>query len=903
MKTSRWAGLGRVLRIPGLRRVEREIDDELRFHLDSRIAELIAGGKSPDEAWRVARAEFGDLEASKRELAEVDSLLRARERRADLIDIVRQDARYAVRGFRRQPALAAGIVLTLAIAVGANGAVYTLIDPLFFRVPPGLQEPSSVRRLYTVNPGNRENERSIWRIFSYREFRAIRDELRGSARVAVFASRDSVPVRQGSDSAYATVSYVTADFLPMLARPARGRFFMEREDDVNSPLQLAVISERFAARHYGTATDPLGLALDLDGKRYEVIGVASGGFEGIEWSAADVWVPYSTNPRLGFDQQPWYERGGVALPLVMRLAVGANEQQVTAKASLAYARSYQGDGPVPPARAVLVGPLAEARAPIRAQQEVRIASRLAVVAAIVLLVACANVTNLLLARAMSRRREFAVRLALGVSRQRLASQLVVEALLLAVLSSAAALLVTRWSGGVLRATLLPRVQWIGPIVDGRVVVFAILLTLVAALLAAAIPALRASRPDLLPDLKGAGHDPVPYRSRLRATLLVVQTALSMMLLVGTALFVRSLDNVRRVDMGFDTSRLVVASAFFADQQRHPERETAFPETAARLRTIPGIAGVAYGAGAPLYSWYSFVPLYVSGQDSAITTPRTRGSFIGTSSGYFAVAGTRILAGRGIEEVDTRTSMRVMVIGETMARTFWPDESPLGKCVSVRDRMTPCYTIVGVAEDVHGFRRLEESNVHFYLPIDQMPSERTLPNALVVRAGTASPKTVSAIVRSELAGALPGARISAQDAESALAPELRPWRLGAQLFAALGALALIVAAIGVYSVVAFTVRQRAHELGVRIALGARTPTLLRMVVGHGAAVVGIGVAVGTVGAAATGRFVSALLYGVKPGDPLSIILSAITLLVVGVIATLGPAIRSSRVDPAVVLRHD
>lgn len=897
---SRWAGLRRVIRIPGLKRVEREIDDELRFHLDSRVAELIAAGRSTDEALQIARAEFGDLDASKRELAEVDRRLFARERRADAIDIIRQDVKVAVRGLRRQPALAVGIVLTLAIAVGANGAVYTLIDPLFFRDPPGLQDPSSVRRLYAVYPGNSENERSVQRIFSYREYRAIRDELRGSARVAVFASRDSIPVSRGPDSAFATVSYVTADFLPMLARPSRGRFFNEAEDDVNAPLRLAVLSERFAARHYGTGSDPVGQALDLDGKRYEVIGVAANGFEGIERSSVDAWVPYSTNPRLAQQQQPWPDRGDVSLPLVMRLAPGADEEQVAAKASLTYARSYLGDGPVPPGRAVLVGPLAEARAPINADQEVRIASRLAVVAAIVLLVACANVANLLLARAVSRRREFAVRLALGVSRRRLASQLVVEALLLAALSAAAALLITRWTGGVLRTMLLPRVQWIGPVVDIRVVAFTLALTMVAALFAAAVPALQASRPDLVADLKGAGHDALPYRSRLRTTLLVVQTALSMMLLVGTGLFFRSLGNVRSVDMGFDTSRLVVASAYFADQQRHPERETAIPETAARLRSVPGIAGVAWSTGAPTYSWYSLVPLYVPDQDSAITTRQTLASYIGVSSGYFTVAGTRILAGRGIEEQDSRSSLRVMVIGETMARTFWPDESPLGKCVSVRDRTTPCHTIVGVAEDVHGFWRLEENNVHFYLPILQT---RSMPNALVVRAGTASPKTVAAIVRSELAGALPGANILARDAETALAPELRPWRLGAQLFAALGGLALVVAAIGVYSVVAFMVRQRAHEIGVRVALGARTPTILRLVVGHGAAVVAIGVVAGTVGAVAAGRFVSALLYGVTPGDPLSIAFSAITLLVVGVGATLGPAIRSSRVDPAVVLRHE
>jgi ABC-type antimicrobial peptide transport system permease subunit len=245
----------------------------------------------------------------------------------------------------------------------------------------------------------------------------------------------------------------------------------------------------------------------------------------------------------------------------------------------------------------------------------------------------------------------------------------------------------------------------------------------------------------------------------------------------------------------------------------------------------------------------------------------------------------------------------MVIGETMAGTFWPGESPLGHCVSPHAKTTPCYTVVGIAQDVHGFRRLEDTGVQFYLPITQMPNERTLPNALMVRAGTMAATSVATMVRAEMASAFPGASISSRDAASALAPELRPWRLGAQLFAALGLLALVVAAIGVYSVVAFAARRRTHEMGVRMALGARTPALVRMIVAQSAGVIGIGIALGAAGALAAGRFASTLLHGVSPRDPLSMGAAAATLLAVGVIASLGPALRSSRVDPMVVLRHE
>lgn len=905
MSRSYWAGVARVLRIPDFRRIEREIDDELHFHLDARVAELMAAGHSKDDAREMARAEFGDLEASRRELAEVDRRLEASERRAGVADALRQDISYALRGFRRQPGLAIGVALTLAIAVGANAAVFTLIDPLLFRVPPGLTDASAMRRLYTNHPNspNATNGRSVWRIVSYAEFRAIRTALHGLARTAVFVSRDSVPVTRGPDSAFAAVSYVTADFLPMLSRASRGRFFTEAEDDVHNAADVAVVSERFVRRHFAGEADPVGKTIALAGKQYTIIGVAGGGFEGIEWSAVDAWVPFSTNPRLALDAQPWYDKGGVFLPLVVRLSPGVGDAVVAAKASLAYSQSYRGNEPSQRGRAILVGPLAEARGPVKATQEVAISTRLAVVAGIVLLIASANVANLLLARAMGRRRETALRLALGISRRRLASQLLVEALLLAVIAAAGALLVGRWTGGALRAALLPRVEWIGSPIDARVVAFVVLLTMIASLAAAVVPALLASRQNLIGDLSVGRSDSVPHKSPLRATLLIVQTALSMMLLVGAGLFVRSLGKVNQIEMGFDTDRLVIASAYFPDEQRHPERGTIFPELAARLRTTPGITGTAYGAGAPLYSWYSSVPLFVPDRDSAITTPQTRAQYIGVSSEYFAVAGTRIESGRGFLASDVRGSTRVMVIGATMARTFWPGQSPLGKCVSPNAKTTPCYTVVGVAEDVHGFRRLEDTGVQFYLPITQMPNERTLPNALMVRAGAMTASSVAMLVRAEMVSAFPGASITSRDALSALAPELRPWMLGAQLFAALGFLALVVAAIGVYSVVAFAARRRTHEIGVRMALGARAPALMRLVVAQGTGVVGIGIILGALGAILAGRFVSALLHGVSPRDPLSMGAAAVTLLAVGVIASLGPAVRSSRVDPMVVLRHD
>jgi predicted permease len=904
MSGAKWDRMVRSFRIPGLRRIELEVDDELQFHIDARTSELVAQGLREAEAAQQARREFGDLGASRAELAEIDRRVHARERRADGIDVLRQEARYALRGIRREPGVAAGIILTLAIAVGANTAVFAMIDPLFFRVPPGLTDPAAVRRVFTVNPSDRSPTGThVWRIFSYAEFRAIQAALAGHARVAVFASRDSVPLGRDTEASVAAVSYVTADFLPMLARVGRGRFFAVDEDDTRAPATVAVVSERFGRRHSGDSTDPVGETIELDGTPYTIVGVAADGFEGIELSAVDIWVPFSTNPRLVLDQQPWYERGGVSIPMVMRLGPAASEASVTARASLAYARVYAEPDSVTPGRSLLLGPIAEARAPITARQEVTIATRLAMVAGAVLLIACANVANLLLLRAVRRRREITVRLALGISRRRLAVQMFIEALVLGAIAGGVALIVGHWIGTALRLALLPRVDWIGALMDTRVISFALVLALLAALSAAVIPASIAARLSLTDNLAGGGHAATPRRSPVRAALLVLQTALSMILLVGASLFVRSLDAVTQVDMGFDVDRIVVASAFFDDGQRHPERASAFPDVAQRLASMPGISGVTYGSTAPLYSWYSFVPLFSADRDDEITTPGTRAEFIAISGDFFRVAGTRILQGRAFDASDTRRSPRVMVAGATMARTLWPDESPLGKCVSPRSKEVPCYTIVGIAQDVRGFRRLEETGQRFYIPFDQAPNEQTLPSVLFIRTVAGSSAAVAKQVQAELAAALPGARISSRSAESILSAELRPWRLGAILFGALGLLALTVAAIGVYSVVAFITGQRSRELGIRIALGAQATALVRMVVSQGVRVALVGIVVGSVGVLAAGRLASTLLYGVKPWDPLSIVVAGTILFVVATIACLGPALRSTRADPVAVLRTE
>ena len=485
--------LRRLFRLPAsLRSVERDVNDELEFHLESRIADLVRSGHAPDDARRIAEQEYGDVTESRAELAMVDRRIRSRERRADVIDIVRQDLAYAARGLRRQPAFAATVAITLALAVGANAAVFSLIDPLLFRAPPGVIDPGTVRRLYTNAPKApwAVNGRAVNRLFSYPEYLAIRSSLNGVAQVAAYRLVDSSAVRRGSDTLYAGVTYATADFLPLLgARSMRGRFFTDEEDAVDTPADVCVISARFARRAFGDALDPIGQSMAVRDKPCTVIGIAGNNFEGIDMTSADIWIPFSAQPRYaGSGAGPWYTVGDVYLPLIARIKPGVDDRGLVARATPTYVRMRASKRKSDDGMSVLVGPILEDRGPSTQQQEVSISTRLAIVAGLVLLIACANIANLFLARAVWRRREIAVRLALGVSRARLASQFLAEGVVLACIAGAAALVVASWSGTVLRVALLPRVHWITAPLGVRVFAFTVVCTIGAALLAAIVPA-------------------------------------------------------------------------------------------------------------------------------------------------------------------------------------------------------------------------------------------------------------------------------------------------------------------------------------------------------------------------------------------------------------------------------
>jgi predicted permease len=374
-----------------------------------------------------------------------------------------------------------------------------------------------------------------------------------------------------------------------------------------------------------------------------------------------------------------------------------------------------------------------------------------------------------------------------------------------------------------------------------------------------------------------------------------------MLLAGAALFARTLQAARETDLGYDRDRLATTQVYFADRSQRAQIAALMPGVAERVATMPGVEGVALTYGAPMNQWV-FVPLYRADADSA--HPLEGGSYyLGVSPGYFALAGTRLIEGRGFLPSDRADAAPVIVIGETMARLIWPSGRALGQCLRPVAPSHPCYTVIGVAADVHEFRIQENtSEWQYYYPLDQLPL-RTTDRTLVIRARERQAEAVAASTQTLLRATFPNATSRAWTINQALQSELMPWRLGLRLFGALAVFALLVASVGVYGVVSFDVRQRTREIGVRMALGAAGAHVVRMIVRQSTAVVAVGVAIGIAGSLAVGWYIRSLLYGVTASDPISLAIASTLLLLVAGAAAALPAWRAQRIDPAIVLRDE
>ena len=885
------------------RRADQELDDELRAYLQTSIDTKLQAGLPRDEAVRRARAEMGSLEAVK------DYTRDAGWETA--VESLWRDVRYAVRALRKSPAFSAIAIATLALGIGANTAIFTVVNAVLLRPLP-VDRPEELISLSALFPEGAEP------VFSYAAYRRIAAD--GEAVVDAIAAssvrRDAISFDappEPVDHKWVSGNYFTT----LGVRATAGRVLLPSDDASLPGEQVAVISNAYWTRRFGRSPTVVGRTFLFRATPFTIVGVAPPGFFGeTGGEAPDMWMPLSSQP--GAPPHVWKGHSTTWLGIVGRLRPGVTIARARAALDPVYGRIRADVAAGPDSaeyrKSVLESRLevSEARGGSSRLRRPLTAPLLILmgIVALVLVIACANVANLMLARAAVKRRQTAVSLAIGANRLRVFRQWMVEAAILAALGGSVGLLLAI-AGSSMLVTLvagaLPLSIDVSP--DVRVLAFTLVASCVTALVFGVVPGMRAARMDPLPALKATGE---PGRGAgriaLRRLLVVVQVAVSLVLLVGAGLFVRSLLRLHEIETGFDADRVLLLQVTPPVGQQPvalEERRHLYRQLLARAEAVPGVAAASasatglFGRG----TWGNAIvfegPATFSG-----ATPRTLANAV--TAQYFDVLRIAILRGRAFTEDDHETAPRVVVVNQTFARQFFGDADPLGRRVGLCTS-DPCDVpaqemreIVGVAEDAKYVSLREEPRSMLYVPFTQHGQAL---REIEVRTETV-PGAVAAALHRELAAvdrraAIVGMIAAREQVDASLVGE----RLVAKLSATFGLLALALAAVGLYGVVAYTTAQRTVEIGIRMALGADRRDVRRLVLRDTLTLVGAGALIGLPAALGAARLLASQLYQVGPDDPLTLVFAIATLSGAALLAGIVPARRASRADPLVALRSE
>jgi len=848
-----------------------------------------------------------------------------------------QDLRYGARKLRTAPAFTLVAVLTLAIGIGANTLMFGIVDALLFRPPARVADPSRLVRLQLELQLPNEPPQ-LSGVLSYPDFANVRNRARGLAHVGAFA-RTSIEVGRGDEARSEPVMLASGDYFTALGvRPAAGRLIGTDDDRESAAQPVAVLSWEYYQRAYsGDATRSLGQSVVLNGHSYTIIGVAPKGFIGIDANAPSIWVPLGTATDLGYDARMVRSRFASWLTVVGRLASGTTREQAQAsvQAALLAARDEGADaGPMGlgPAggmpgggevRVQIGGPGGGRGGPPRPEPARRVSlTKVAgagsvgpggrgrrgtpvslwflAVTGTVLLIACANVANLLLVRAANRSHEIAVRLSIGATRGRLARQLLTESILLAALGGAAAVLVA-----IAGAALLPSALPLPPIeevVDRRALLFTAVIAAVTTLAFGLAPAWRATRQELSAVLGAAGRSR-SGRSLGKDALVVVQLGASLALLVAAGLFVRSLRNVKAVDTGFAAEQILLASADVRGARFTREQSVEYWTRALeRAKSLPGVRSASLGAAMPFAMNITF-GVDIVGAPSPDGRPRpTSADFVGPE--FFATAGIPVVQGRAFNADDRENGAPAAIVNQTFARRYLKGMNALSACIGGGGPgdSEPCARVVGVVADAHYGDVTRDVEPFMYRPIAQRSPG--MPPLTMMYVRTDDPAALGGILRRELQsldGRVSFATVTPMT--RMIEPQLAPWRIGTFIFSLFGVIGALLAAVGLYGVVSFVVAQRTREFGVRLALGAQTNDVMRLVLGQGARLVAAGLVAGAIVAALSTRLFASLMFGVSALDPVVYVGTAVLLAIIALAASYLPARRATRVDPIEALRTE
>lgn len=872
--------------------VRAAIDDELAHHFELVVAELIEAGWSEEEARREATRQFGDVDETRAYCEQMQTRRGRDERRRKMmsLDEVRQDLSYAVRSIRKGPGYAALVVLTLAFGIAANTTMFSVMNPYLFRALPF----GNADELLHVNQVNPTTGWDMDR-FSWPQYLDWTSRSNAFTEVAAYVyGSANVTDREGPEQVqYSRVSANLFDVLE--APPALGRTFASGEDGPGAA-PVVVLSDALWQRRYSGDPTTVGRAITIDGVQHTVVGVMPPDFN-FPFGGIRMWVPTRDDAAS--------RRSSNQYGLVGRLRPGWTADRAHAELTTIQ-QELAAEYPETDARmnGVTVRPLREALNFAWDQLSILFYVLLGAVA-FVLLIACANVASLTLARGASRVREVSVRAAMGAARGRIVRQLLMESVVLAAAGGALGIAMAWWLTGLIDPLLPEDLFKAGGIsIDGTVLAFTVVVTLVTPLAFGLVPALRASRTDLTAGLKEASKGSGGTRaSRGRRTLVVTQVALAVVLITGAGLMLRSLTSVQSLDLGFEAEG-VVTTEIVLGATEYPsveERHTFMTEAIEALRSVPGTSSASAVQWLPLN--HETIPRQYATPDlaglPAEEWPLATANYV--FPGYFETMAIGLLEGRDFSLLDDTSGQPVVIVNDALAARHWPGESAVGQTLTIGGPENGIVvTVVGVVEGVqHEDLNPRAGEVQLYRPSLQASGRRFF---LLSRSSGEAATLVSG-VRSALLAIAPSLPLTIRPMPDVVEENQLQWSLSSVFLGIFGAGALLLAALGIYGLIAFSVSQRHREIGVRIALGATGTEIRRSVVGDGVRLTGIGLVVGLGISLGLGQLISSVLYGVQPTDPVTIAAVFVIFLGVAGLASFVPAARASSTDPIVVLRAE
>ena len=878
----------RVFRLGLLRRAAAAVEEEFAFHLDMRAGELVQQGWEPDAARAEARRQFGDLEDARKFCKRTDERRERQTMRTEWLDGLAQDLSFAIRTLRRAPGFAVIAALTLAIGIGANTAIFSVVRGILLRPLP-FSDPSRlvmVRSLY----GGQQGVNSPANVADFRT------QNHSFTSMAVIDTRAAVLTGSG-DPEQLPSAVVGGDFFRILGVNAlRGTTVFAPEDTAWKGAKSVLVHETLWRNRFGSDPSLVGSMLTLDNERYRVIGIVPASSA---WpSKAMLWFPFTYDPA-----ELEKSRGAVYLETVARLKPGVTMEAASADMKAIASRLAQQYPDMDAQLGATVIPMHEyLTGKLRLPLLVLLGG-----VVFVLLIACANVANLLLVRGVAREGELALRTALGAGRARLIRQLVTESLVLSLVGGTIGLLLAILGTKLLIVSApqnIPRLDAIR--VDGTVLAFTLAVTAITGALFGLVPARQMLNPDISSTLRENGRGAQRgAKHRARRMLVVAEVALSVMLLAGAGLLIRSFTRLMNVDPGFRTEHLMsFALALPEAKYEKPTSQGAMIEAVMeRIRSIPGVQSAGAGQGLPLTGYGFSLSFNVAGRPPLKPSEEPDAELRITTPEYLSTLGVRITRGRGFSKLDDASAPRVLLITEEAARKFFPNEDPIGHHISfgwMRDSVRLEGDIIGVTSDVKQSSLAAATRPQMWVPFAQWPAGVMT----IVIHSNRELQSVAADARRAIRELDPDLAIAhVQTLDDVVAESVAQPRFYMTLLSAFAVVAIVLASIGIYGVIAYLVGQRSREIGIRIALGASPSRVVRMVVSEGVAMVAVGIGIGVVGAIALTQLMRALLFNTKSTDPMTYVLVTLVLAAVAFVASSVPALRAANVDPSLAMRAE